>query len=198
MVFINFIFLIGKGPYGLLSTAVSFEKKTAVLTNITFWASHALATADRYSALKAKHDMRRVKLTMLPSIFWFLQTPGKWLKKTSHSHVFFLWLGQCKRTASVVFCSPLWWLPILLRILFWPIPPFRSLKRVSPGSFRLLPPFWFWSLLFSWSEILAPGGAQFSLLRRCFCSGTALWQLLLSCPTLVYARRFGGPGIFGA
>lgn len=41
--------------------------------------------------------MTRVKLTVLPFIFWLLQTPGKWQKKTSHSHVFFLRLGQCGR-----------------------------------------------------------------------------------------------------
>ncbi len=78
---------------------------------------------------------------------------------------------------------------ILLRVSsgrYCPVQPFRCMKLVSPGSFRLLPPFWFFSLLFSWREIRAPGGAHFSLLRSFFC-----WFENCSMAAFAFFSHFG-------
>lgn len=178
-------------------------KKNVVLTNITFWASHPLATADRYS-LKTKTWYERCEthnIAFYPSV---LADTGEMAEDRATLMASFC----CKRTASVgcsvcygppttamvVFGSPLWWLPlaILLRVYsgrYCPVPLSYLVLFVCPLVFLK------WDTSAWWST----GGAQFSLLRSWFVgSGTALWQLLLSFPTLVYARRFGGPGISGA
>ena len=127
-------------------------------------------TADRYSALKTKTWYETCETHNIAFYLLVLADTGEMAEEDEPLSCLLsvTWSMQKKSFGRFLIASLV--AAILLRVLFWPILsfklPFRSLKLVSPGSFRLLPPFWFWSLLFSLSEILAPGGAQFSLLRR--------------------------------